>query len=134
MGYADEKGRVVIAPRFAFAHPFEGGRAKVTDTGQRRKSRAPAASTGTGKAMPGTPSTRRAGSWTERILRCSRPRLPPVPLRRPRPRLRHARLPFPRSIQAPRPAFSCRLLSGVPVPILFLPAGFPGSAAWSGTL
>ena len=25
MGYADESGRVVIAPRFAFAHPFEGG-------------------------------------------------------------------------------------------------------------
>ncbi|SFV73447.1 WG repeat-containing protein [Desulfovibrio piger] len=37
MGYADEKGRVVIAPRFAFAHPFEGGRAKVTDTGQRQE-------------------------------------------------------------------------------------------------
>ena len=37
MGYADESGRVVIAPRFAFAHPFEGGEAKVTDTGQRKE-------------------------------------------------------------------------------------------------
>ena len=37
MGYADESGRVVIAPRFAFALPFEGGKAKVTDTGQRKE-------------------------------------------------------------------------------------------------
>ena len=29
MGYADESGRVVIAPRFAFALPFEDGKAKV---------------------------------------------------------------------------------------------------------
>lgn len=29
--------RVVIAPRFAFALPFEGGKAKVTDTGQRKE-------------------------------------------------------------------------------------------------
>ena len=62
MGYADESGRVVIAPRFAFALPFEGGKAKVTDTGQRKEARAPAASTGTGKAMPGTSSTQ----WAER--------------------------------------------------------------------
>lgn len=33
MGYADESGRVVIAPRFAFAHPFEGGKAKVPGSG-----------------------------------------------------------------------------------------------------
>lgn len=57
MGYADESGRVVIAPRFAFALPFEGGKAKNA-----RRSRAPAASTGTGKAMPGTSSTQ----WAER--------------------------------------------------------------------
>lgn len=37
MGYADESGRVVIAPRFAFALPFEDGKAKVTDTGQRKE-------------------------------------------------------------------------------------------------
>lgn len=34
MGYADEQGRVVIAPRFAFGFPFEQGRAKVTDSGR----------------------------------------------------------------------------------------------------
>lgn len=37
MGYADTSGRVAIAPRFAFAFPFEGGKAKVTDTGQRKE-------------------------------------------------------------------------------------------------
>lgn len=36
MGFADESGRVVIAPRFAFAFPFQNGRARVTDRGQRR--------------------------------------------------------------------------------------------------
>lgn len=34
IGYADEKGNTIIAPRFAFGFPFEDGKAKVTDTGQ----------------------------------------------------------------------------------------------------
>ena len=33
IGYADDKGKVVITPRFAFAFPFEDGVAKVTDEG-----------------------------------------------------------------------------------------------------
>lgn len=33
IGYADDKGKVVITPRFAFAFPFEDGVAKVTDKG-----------------------------------------------------------------------------------------------------
>lgn len=33
IGYADEKGNVVIAPRFAFAFPFEDGMAKATYKG-----------------------------------------------------------------------------------------------------
>lgn len=33
IGYADSKGKVIIAPRFAFAFPFENGVAKVTDDG-----------------------------------------------------------------------------------------------------
>lgn len=36
MGFADASGRVVIEPRFAFAFPFEGGKARVTDRGERR--------------------------------------------------------------------------------------------------
>ena len=36
IGYADESGRTVIKPRFAFGYPFEGGRAKVTDSGKRK--------------------------------------------------------------------------------------------------
>ncbi len=32
-GYADSTGHTVIIPRFAFGFPFEGGRAKVTDSG-----------------------------------------------------------------------------------------------------
>lgn len=35
IGYADEDGTTVIAPRFAFGFPFENGRAKVTDTGKK---------------------------------------------------------------------------------------------------
>ena len=31
IGYADESGRAVIKPRFAFGFPFENGKAKVTD-------------------------------------------------------------------------------------------------------
>lgn len=30
IGYADEKGEVVIPPQFAFGHPFKNGQAKVT--------------------------------------------------------------------------------------------------------
>lgn len=37
IGYADEDGTTVIAPRFAFGLPFENGRAKVTDTGKKVK-------------------------------------------------------------------------------------------------
>ena len=33
IGYADEKGSVVIRPRFAFAFPFENGMAKATMNG-----------------------------------------------------------------------------------------------------
>lgn len=33
IGYADETGKTVICPRFAFGYPFEGGKAKVTDKG-----------------------------------------------------------------------------------------------------
>ena len=34
IGYADETGKTVIRPRFAFGYPFEGGKAKVTDSGE----------------------------------------------------------------------------------------------------
>ena len=72
IGYADETGKTVIRPRFAFGYPFEGGKAKVTVPAlpsaihsrvARRKSpirgngkrlQAPAASTGIGKVMTGT--------------------------------------------------------------------------------
>lgn len=37
IGYADREGKMVIRPRFAFGYPFEGGRAKVTDSGQRKE-------------------------------------------------------------------------------------------------
>lgn len=37
IGYADKEGKTVIRPRFAFGYPFEGGRAKVTDSGQRKE-------------------------------------------------------------------------------------------------
>lgn len=33
IGYANEKGNTVITPRFKFAYPFEGGKARVTDSG-----------------------------------------------------------------------------------------------------
>ena len=34
MGYATADGKMLIEPRFAFAHPFENGIAKVTYTGE----------------------------------------------------------------------------------------------------
>ena len=37
IGYADESGRTVIKTRFAFGYPFEGGKAKVTDSGKRKE-------------------------------------------------------------------------------------------------
>lgn len=37
IGYADREGKTVIRPRFAFGYPFEEGRAKVTDSGQRKE-------------------------------------------------------------------------------------------------
>lgn len=37
IGYADEKGNTVIAPRFKCAFPFENGKAKVADTGENRR-------------------------------------------------------------------------------------------------
>ncbi len=36
IGYADEKGTTVIEPRFAFGFPFENGRAKVTNKGEKK--------------------------------------------------------------------------------------------------
>lgn len=57
IGYADETGKTVIRPRFAFGYPFEGGKAKVTDSGNGKRWQAPAASTGIGKVMTGTTLT-----------------------------------------------------------------------------
>lgn len=37
IGYADREGKTIIRPRFAFGYPFEEGRAKVTDFGQRKE-------------------------------------------------------------------------------------------------
>ncbi len=37
IGYADESGRAVIKPRFAFGFPFENGKAKVTDKGEMKE-------------------------------------------------------------------------------------------------
>lgn len=37
IGYADEKGKAVIKPSFAFGFPFENGKAKVTDKGKMRE-------------------------------------------------------------------------------------------------
>ncbi len=37
IGYADKEGKTAIHPRFAFGYPFEGGRAKVTDSGQQKE-------------------------------------------------------------------------------------------------
>mgnify|MGYP003092109770 FL=1 len=33
IGYADESGKTVIKPRFAFGFPFKNGKAKVTEKG-----------------------------------------------------------------------------------------------------
>lgn len=37
IGYADGHGQTVIKPRFAFGYPFENGKAKVTDSGERKE-------------------------------------------------------------------------------------------------
>lgn len=37
IGYADENGRTVITPRFKCAFPFENGKAKVADSGEKRR-------------------------------------------------------------------------------------------------
>ena len=37
IGYADESGRAVIKPCFAFGFPFENGKAKVTDKGEMKE-------------------------------------------------------------------------------------------------
>ncbi len=37
IGYADESGRTIIPPQFAFGFPFEQGKAKVTDKGVRKE-------------------------------------------------------------------------------------------------
>lgn len=37
IGYADEKGKPVIKPRFAFGFPFKNGKAKVTDKGKSKE-------------------------------------------------------------------------------------------------
>lgn len=53
IGYADETGKTVIRPRFAFGYPFEGGKAKVTDSGNGKRWQVPVASTGIGKVVTG---------------------------------------------------------------------------------
>ena len=53
MGYADEQGRVVIAPRFAFGFPFEQGRAKGRIPAGKPSCPVPAASIASGKATTG---------------------------------------------------------------------------------
>ena len=55
IGYADETGKTVIRPRFAFGYPFEGGKAKVTDSGERKE--VAGSGTGIGKVMTGTTLT-----------------------------------------------------------------------------
>ncbi len=37
LGYADAKGTTIITPRFKFASPFENGKARVTDSGEKRQ-------------------------------------------------------------------------------------------------
>lgn len=37
IGYADADGRTAIKPIFAFGYPFQGGKAKVTDSGSRKE-------------------------------------------------------------------------------------------------
>lgn len=37
IGYADENGNTVIAPRFKCAFPFENGKARVSDSGEKRR-------------------------------------------------------------------------------------------------
>lgn len=37
IGFADEKGRIIISPRYAFAFPFENGVAKATYEGHEIK-------------------------------------------------------------------------------------------------
>lgn len=37
IGYADEKGNTLITPRFKFAFPFEHGKAKVSDSGEKKQ-------------------------------------------------------------------------------------------------
>lgn len=37
IGYADEKGKTVITPRFKCAFPFENGKAKVADSGTKKR-------------------------------------------------------------------------------------------------
>jgi hypothetical protein len=37
IGYANQNGTVVIKPQFAFGFPFEGGKAKVTNTGKSKE-------------------------------------------------------------------------------------------------
>ena len=36
IGYADEKGKIVIPPQFAFGYPFKNGQAKVTMQGHEK--------------------------------------------------------------------------------------------------
>ena len=37
IGYAEETGKTIIRPRFAFGYPFEGSKAKVTDSGKQKE-------------------------------------------------------------------------------------------------
>lgn len=59
IGYADESGRTVIKPRFAFGFPFENGKAKVTDKGEMKEVPVRTENTTIGKATNGITSTRK---------------------------------------------------------------------------
>ncbi|WP_369683515.1 WG repeat-containing protein [uncultured Duncaniella sp.] len=37
MGYADEQGNTVITPRFVYGFPFENGKARVADYGEKKE-------------------------------------------------------------------------------------------------
>ena len=104
MGYADTTAGWRSRPVSPLPSPSKAARRKSRTRDSARRSRAPAASTGTGKATPGTSSTRQAGRWTSpksvgtppskagsgSLCRQSSP-----PFRHARPSARHKHLPVP---------------------------------------
>ncbi len=71
IGYADESGRTVIKPRFAFGFPFENGKAKVTDKGEMKEVPGSVENITIGKATNGIISTRK-GRKVKKVLQiCS---------------------------------------------------------------